>query len=211
MANHWYHVFMLAIAMIAVAFLCGSLPFSVWLTRLFLQKDVRQYGDGNPGATNVFRAGNNYLGLFVLLLDISKAAAPVGLAYFNLDIRGLPMYLIAIAPVVGHVFSPFLDFKGGKGIATVLGVWIGLTIWKASLPAVITVAVGNALILPTGWAILLAFGGILTTLVIWLPNPLFLLVWLTLLVIQIWTHRADLRHPPRLRPWLANIFLKPNP
>ena len=201
---------MWSIAMIAVAFLFGSLPFSVWLTKIFLQKDVRQYGDSNPGATNVFRAGNSYLGLIVLLLDISKAAAPVGLAYFNLTIRGLPMYLIAIAPVLGHVFSPFLGFKGGKGLATVLGVWIGLTIWKASLPAVITAAVGIALITPTGWAIMLAFGGILTSLLIWIPDPIFLLVWLTHTVIQVWTHRADLRHHPRLRPWLANLLHKTN-
>ncbi len=201
---------MWSIAMIPIAFLCGSLPFSVWLTKIFLHKEVRQYGDGNPGATNVFRAGNNYVGLLALLLDVSKAAAPVGLAYFNLNIRGLPIYLIATAPVLGHVFSPFLSFKGGKGLATVLGVWIGLTIWKASLAAVISAAIGVALITPTGWAVMLASGGILTSLLIWLPDSILLLVWLTQMVIQVWTHCADLRQPPRLRPWLADLLHKTN-
>lgn len=201
---------MWSIAMIPVAFLCGALPFSVWLTKIFLKKDVRQYGDGNPGATNVFRAGSNYVGLLALLLDISKAALPVGLAYFNLEIRGLPIYLIATAPVVGHLFSPFLGFKGGKALATVLGVWIGLTIWKASLAAAITAALGIVLLAPTGWAVMLAFAGILTSLLIWLPDPILLLVWLTQTLIQVWTHRADLRQPPRLRPWLADRIGKPN-
>ena len=199
---------MWSIAMIPIAFFCGSLPFSVWLTKFFLNKEVRQYGDGNPGATNVFRAGNNYIGLFALMLDISKAAAPVGLAYFNLNIRGLPIYLIATAPVLGHVFSPFLNFKGGKGLATVLGVWIGLTIWKASLAAVITAAIGVVLITPNGWAVMLAFGGILTSLLIWLPDPILLLVWFTQTVIQVWTHRSDIRQPPGLRPWLAELLHK---
>jgi glycerol-3-phosphate acyltransferase PlsY len=122
---------------VLLTFLCGSIPFSVWSGKLFLQLDVRKYGDGNPGATNVFRSGNRLIGFLVLVLDITKSAAPVGLAYFNLGIRGLPMFLIAIAPILGHAFSPYLGFQGGKALSTVLGVWIGLTIWKASLAGVI--------------------------------------------------------------------------
>ena len=110
----WYYILMLAFVMILVSFFSGALPFSVWLTRIFLRQDVRQYGDGNPGAANAFRTGNYLIGLFALLLDISKAAAPVGIAYNNLQIRGLPMFLIAIAPILGHMFSPFLAFIGGK-------------------------------------------------------------------------------------------------
>ena len=123
---------MLSIALIPLAFLCGSIPFSVWLGKILLGLDVRKLGDGNPGAANAFRTGNKLIGLLVLLLDISKAAAPVGWAYFNLEIRGIPMLLIAVAPILGHVFSPFLGFRGGKALATALGVWIGLTIWKLS-------------------------------------------------------------------------------
>jgi glycerol-3-phosphate acyltransferase PlsY len=78
------------------------------------------------------------------MLDISKAAIPVGLSYYNLGIRGIPMYLIAIAPILGHVFSPFLQFHGGKAIAASLGVWIGLTIWKASLVGVVGTILGIA-------------------------------------------------------------------
>ena len=162
---------LVSIALIGLAFFCGSLPFSVWVGKIFLGVDVRQFGDGNPGAVNVFRSGNKLAGLLVLLLDISKAAAPVGLAYFNLHMRGITMILIAIAPILGHAFSPFLGFKGGKALATALGVWIGLTIWKASLPAALMAAIGIALFTPPGWSVMLALAGILVVLLIWLPEP----------------------------------------
>jgi len=198
---------MLSFIWIFITFFSGSLPFSVWLGKLFLGLDVRRFGDGNPGAANAFKAGSKLVGLLVLLLDVSKAAAPVGLAYFNLGIRGAPMFLIAIVPILGHIFSPFLHFRGGKGLATALGVWIGLTIWKASLVAVITVGVGIAFLTPPGWAVILSLGGILISLVLWMPDPLLFFVLAGETLILAWTQRADLKHPPRLRPWLANLFL----
>jgi acyl phosphate:glycerol-3-phosphate acyltransferase len=195
------------IVFVFIAFLCGSIPFSVWLGKLFLRLDVRQFGDGNPGATNVFRTGNKIVGLLALILDIAKGAAPVGLAYNNLGIRGLPMFLIAMAPILGHVFSPFLRFRGGKALAVSLGVWIGLTIWKASLAVVSVTVVGIAMTSTSGWAAMLGLGGLLAALLIWMPDPLLLSVWAGETLILAWTHRADLRHKPRLRPWLAKLFL----
>lgn len=197
-----------AYLMILAAFICGALPFSVWLPRITSGKDVRQYGDGNPGAANVFRTGNKFLGLVTLLLDVSKAAAPVGFAYNNLQIRGTLMFFIAIAPVLGHMFSPFLAFKGGKAIATVLGVWIGLTLWKASLPAVIAAAIGSVILTSSGWSVMLAMIAILITLLVWIPNPLFLSIWGALTFLLVWTHRTDLRQFPRLRRWLTKILTR---
>ena len=193
---------------ILVSFLCGSLPFSVWLGKIFLRLDVRHLGDGNPGAANVFRTGNRVAGFFALLLDISKAAAPVGLAYFNFGIRGVPMFLIAIAPMLGHVFSPFLGFRGGKAISTALGVWIGLTIWKASLAGVISAVIGIAIFTPPGWSVMLALGGILVTLLLWMPDPLLFFVLLGEALILAWTHHSDLSHWPRIRPWLAQRIFR---
>jgi glycerol-3-phosphate acyltransferase PlsY len=188
---------------IALAFFCGSLPFSVWLAKLATGRDVRQVGDGNPGATNVFRAGSKLAGLLALILDIAKGAFPVGMAYYVLGFNGLAMFLIATAPVLGHVFSPFLAFRGGKGIAVAFGVWIGLTVWKLSLPALVIVVIGNALFTPPGWSVLLALGGILVCVLAWLPDPLLLAVWAAQAVILAWTHRLDLRLGMHLRPWLA--------
>jgi glycerol-3-phosphate acyltransferase PlsY len=197
---------MVSIAVIPLAFICGSLPFSVWLGKILLGLDVRKYSDGNPGAANAFRTGNKLVGSLVLLLDISKAAAPVGWAYFNLDIRGIPMVLIAVAPILGHVFSPFLGFRGGKALATALGVWIGLTIWKLSLPAVVGALIGIVLFTPPGWSVMLALGGILAVLLIWLPDPLLLAVWLSVVLILAWTHRRDLHQGIHLRPWVTKFF-----
>jgi glycerol-3-phosphate acyltransferase PlsY len=197
---------MIWVALVIIAFLCGSLPFSVWLAKIFLRLDVRQYGDGNPGAANVFRSGSKLVGLFALILDVSKAAAPVGISYFNLGIRGIPMFLIAISSILGHVFSPFLGFQGGKAVAASLGVWIGLTIWKASLGGVIGVLIGIALMTSSGWAVMLGLVGILAVMLFWMPNPLLLMVWVGQTLILIWTHRADLRQSPHLRPWLVKHF-----
>ena len=198
---------MSSIALIFFAFVCGSLPFSVWLGKIFLGLDVRQFGDGNPGATNVYKAGNKMIGLITLILDISKAAAPIGYSYYNLNIRGISMFLIAIAPICGHVFSPFLGFRGGKALATALGVWIGLTIWRVSLPAALSALIGIVLFTPPGWAVMFALAGIMTTLIFWLPDPLLILIWAAETLILAWTHRADLRYHPQLRPWLAKYFL----
>ncbi len=81
---------------VLISFLSGSLPFAVWLGRL-KGKDVRQVGDRNPGAINAFRAGGKWIGLAVLLLDVSKAAAPIGLAYYEFGWRGARLVPIALA------------------------------------------------------------------------------------------------------------------
>ena len=201
---------MIAYVMILVSFISGALPFSVWLTRIVLGKDVRHFGDGNPGAANVFRTGKYFLGLMTLLLDVSKAAAPVGFAYNNLQIRGITMVFIAVAPVIGHMFSPFLAFKGGKAIATVLGVWIGLTLWMASLPAVIAAVIGSVFLTSSGWSVMLAMIAILITLLLCFPTPLLLSIWAALTFLLAWTHRTQLRQLPRLRSWLTKFRARSN-
>lgn len=197
---------MISIAMIFITFVSGSLPFSVWMGKLLLKVDVRNFGDGNPGAANVFRSGNKAIGILALCLDVSKAAVPVGLSYYNLGIRGIPMYLIAIAPILGHVFSPFFGFHGGKAIAASLGVWIGLTIWKASLAGVIGTVVGITLMTSSGWAVMLGLAMILLAIVFWIPDQFLLVVWMSEMLILSWTHRSDLRKRPVLRPWLTRSF-----
>ena len=170
--------------------------------------DVRQFGDGNPGAFSAFRTGNPLVGLLVLMLDISKAAAPVGVAYFNLGLRGIPMVLTATAPILGHAFSPFLRFRGGKAIATTFGVWIGLTLWKASLPGAIAAVIGIVLFTPAGWSVMLGMGGILAVLLLWMPDPLLLFVWFIQVLLLAWTHRLDLRQGIHVRPWLTNLLAR---
>jgi glycerol-3-phosphate acyltransferase PlsY len=182
-----------------LAFFLGSLPFAVWLPRLVGGQDARQFGDGNPGATNAFRAGGPGVGLAALLLDVSKAAAPVGLAYFQFGWRGWPMALIATAPVLGHAFSPFLRFRGGKALAPAFGVWIGLTLWQLSLPALLLVLAWRAVLDVDGWAVMLALASLLVVILVWQPEPLLVAVLAGQAAILAFTHRAGLRRRPHLR------------
>lgn len=190
---------------ILIAFLAGSIPFSVWTGKIFLGKNIRDYGDGNPGATNLIRAGSPVLGIITLLLDVSKAALPVGICYFRLGFRGPGMVGIALAPVLGHMFSPFLKFRGGKALAATLGIWIGLTTWQASLPAVLGAVLGILILSSAGWAVMLAMVLILAALLIWLPEALLLWVWAGQVILLAWSHRQDLKDPPRFHDRVRSL------
>jgi glycerol-3-phosphate acyltransferase PlsY len=110
-------------------FISGSLPFSLWIGRLALGTDLRTIGDGNPGGANVWQAGGRGWAVVAILLDGFKGAIPVGLAYYVQGVRGWMLVPLALAPILGHVYSPWLHFHGGKGLATSFGVWLGLTLW----------------------------------------------------------------------------------
>ena len=109
---------MTALAWTLIGFLLGSLPFSVWLGKIVLRTDIRRYGDGNPGGTNVIRAGNCGLGMLAIFLDMLKGAVPVALAYYVFKVDGWPLVPVILAPILGHAFSPFLRFRGGKALAS---------------------------------------------------------------------------------------------
>jgi glycerol-3-phosphate acyltransferase PlsY len=114
-----------SLGLIILAFLFGSVPSGVVLSRAFLGRDVRDIGSGNIGAANAARAGGLKLGAAVALLDVVKGLVPVLLGrWVGLDPMALS--LVAVAAVLGHDFSLFLRFRGGKGVATTLGVVLGL-------------------------------------------------------------------------------------
>ena len=102
-----------------VSYLFGSIPFGLLLTKLFLKKDIREIGSGNIGATNALRSGNKLIGYLTLILDITKAVLPV--LFVKINYPEL-IYLSALCAFLGHVFPIWLRFKGGKGVATYLGI-----------------------------------------------------------------------------------------
>ena len=104
---------------IIISYLLGSIPFGFLLTRIFLKKDIREIGSGNIGATNALRTGNKSIGYATLILDIVKAVIPVIFVkvYF---IEYL--YIASLSVFLGHVFPVWLKFKGGKGVATYVGI-----------------------------------------------------------------------------------------
>jgi len=115
---------------ILLSYLCGSVPFGLILTKIFGGQDIRNIGSGNIGATNVLRTGNKFLAGLTLLLDISKGYIPVIIAqqYFPELIQ-----LSCLLAFFGHVFPVWLKFKGGKGVATYLGILFALSIQLALL------------------------------------------------------------------------------
>ena len=103
----------------------GSIPFGLILTKIFLKKDIREIGSGNIGATNALRSGNRLIGYSTLLLDITKAILPVLYIKFNYPEL---VYISALSVFLGHVFPVWLRFKGGKGVATFVGIIFSLNI-----------------------------------------------------------------------------------
>jgi len=124
---------------IVAAFLSGSLMFSYWLG-LLLKRDIRTVRDGNPGAYNLWSVAGWKWGLAGVALDFLKGYLPARLLAISALDGGYAFVLIALAPILGHVFSPFLRGKGGKGTAVSFGVWSGLTQFEASLVYAIAMA-----------------------------------------------------------------------
>ena len=112
------------IIIVIYSYLLGSIPFGLILTKIFLKKDVREVGSGNIGTTNVLRTGNKFLALTTLLLDLLKGFVSVfiTLLYFE----SLVSYS-ALTCFIGHIYPVWLKFKGGKGVATYLGVILALS------------------------------------------------------------------------------------
>lgn len=142
---------------IVIAYLLGSIPFGYLLVRIFRKQDIRATGSGNIGATNVARSGAKGLGLATLLLDTGKAYAAVmvarALAIHALGASGSPpagaaVYDIevaaAVAAICGHVFPVWLGFKGGKGVASALGVFLALS-WQSALATLLVFVIVFAL------------------------------------------------------------------
>ena len=102
-----------------ISYLMGSIPFGFILTRIFLKKDIREIGSGNIGATNALRTGNKLIGYSTLLLDVIKAILPV--LYVKINHPEL-IYIASLCAFLGHVFPVWLKFKGGKGVATYVGI-----------------------------------------------------------------------------------------
>jgi glycerol-3-phosphate acyltransferase PlsY len=185
-----------------IAYLCGSIPFGYILVRLFLKTDVRQTGSGNIGATNVARTGAKGLAILTLLLDAVKGWVAVLIATLyvhhanpvGVDPRLLPAFAGLFA-ILGHLYPVWLKFKGGKGVATGLGVFLGL----APTPVGIVLGLFAIIVLLTKY---ISLGSILAAaafpFVVYgiyreqFPRAAYALIAASSLLI-IWRHRANIQ------------------
>ena len=113
-----------------ISYFMGSIPFGLILTKIFLKKDIRNIGSGNIGATNALRTGNKLIGYSTLILDVLKAVIPV--LFIKINLPDL-VYISALCAFLGHVFPVWLKFKGGKGVATYIGILFSLNIILAAV------------------------------------------------------------------------------
>jgi len=175
-------------AAFAFGYLLGSIPFGLVLTRLARTEDIRQIGSGNIGATNVLRTGRKGLAAATLLCDMLKGTAAVLITYrfYGQDLA----VLAGIGAFIGHLFPVWLRFKGGKGVATYIGVLLALAWWAALVFGVIWLVVA-ALTRYSSLAALVASAA--TPLILWLDTDLQeAQIFLLLTVLIFIMHRANI-------------------
>lgn len=188
----------LFIFMVALAYLLASVSSAVLISKLMGLPDPRTEGSGNPGATNVNRLGGVQAGLYVFIADALKGFVPVLIAKV-LGFGGMGLGLIALAAVAGHIFSVFMNFKGGKGVATAVG-----TIMAISFPlAVIALLTWIAVVAITRYV---SLGSIIAILVVLVLSPFVigLAYFIPLFIISgliLWRHQENIE---RLRAGAEN-------
>ena len=188
------------IVIIISSYLLGSIPFGLILTKLFLKKDIRDIGSGNIGATNVLRSGNKLIGYLTLLLDILKAIVPVIFIKFNYPDF---IYISSLSVFLGHVFSIWLKFKGGKGVATYVGILFSINL-----------IFGFVFII--SWLLVFIFSkySSLSSLLASLTVPIYLFItndeqiifFVILFVLIFYTHRENIKRLKNKEETKSNIY-----
>ncbi|MDJ0955231.1 MAG: glycerol-3-phosphate 1-O-acyltransferase PlsY [Arenicellales bacterium] len=174
-----------------LAYLMGSISSAVLIARVFDMPDPRTVGSGNPGATNILRQGNKTAAVSTLLSDVLKGAIPVLIARaFTQDAQVLAT--VAAAAFIGHLFPVFFQFKGGKGVATALGVYLALNPWMGL--ALILCWLGSALLFRYS-SLSAVLTAVLSPLFAWflLPGTPFLLLSVFIAVFLVWRHQANIQ------------------
>jgi glycerol-3-phosphate acyltransferase PlsY len=193
-----------AILLTIFGFFLGALMFSYWLGKWALKRDIRELGDGNPGAFNLFKTGNIAAGIVGASLDIGKGVTPIGLAIYVFNLMGWELVPIALSPLIGHAFSPFMGFKGGKAVAATAGMWMAIQpVW--SLVVGLPIFVGSYLALNTsGWAVVFSVVIMTVLQLVFNADPVIMAIWLLSGILLVYKYRADLRQPPALNDKLRS-------
>jgi glycerol-3-phosphate acyltransferase PlsY len=191
------------------AFGLASVPFSVLIGRWFLGEEIRDYGDGNPGATNVFRAGGQKTGYLAVALDVGKGVPFVFLAHALFGLPGPAIVIVALSAVLGHAFSPFLQWHGGKAIAVTFGVLLALPQHELLLAFIACMLLGFLFIEADAWTAIFGAAGTLAYIAVTRGGSWETLLMLCLLVVLTIKQFDGLRTFPgfrgRLIRWLQSL------
>ncbi|HEY4712415.1 MAG TPA: glycerol-3-phosphate acyltransferase [Dehalococcoidia bacterium] len=192
------------ILLTVAAFCLGACPFSLWVGRRLMGKDIRDYGDGNPGAVNVFRAGGRKAGSLALTLDIAKGTPFVVLAHSFFALPGATVVGVAVSAILGSAFSPLLRFRGGKSIAITYGVLLALPYPEMCLSFAIFMFLGFLFIKTHSWTVILGPTGTLAFLAATRASYWELSFMLSVLMILAVKHHNELRTVPEFEVKLVN-------
>ncbi len=178
---------------VVCAYLLGSVSFAVLMSRAFRLPDPRTYGSHNPGATNVLRSGKKVAAALTLLGDAAKGGLAVWLAQYFMPGDYTLVAAVALAVFLGHLFPVFLHFKGGKGVATALGVLLALNVWLG----LAALATWLLVVLVFRWsslaALLAAFSAPIYAMLLTMPRE-YVLVSAVISLLLIWRHRGNIQN-----------------
>jgi glycerol-3-phosphate acyltransferase PlsY len=200
----YYQVLLVVVA----AFWLGACPFSVWVGHRFLGREIRDYGDGNPGAANVLRAGGRKSFVLAVLLDMAKGVPFVYLAHAYWGFPDMAVVLVGLSAIMGHAFSPFLGFKGGKSIAVTFGVLLALPNPGILFTFIIFMFIAFLFIERDAWIVIAGAVGSLAYLAVTRGNSWESVLMMGVLVILVVKHFNDLKTVPtrrvRILAWLQS-------
>ena len=186
----------MTLAFVVCAYLLGSVSFAVLMSKVFGLPDPRTYGSNNPGATNVLRSGKKAAAALTLLGDAAKGWLAVWVAQHFAPQDGNALLLVAavaLAVFLGHVFPVFLRFKGGKGVATALGVLLALSVWLGLAALATWLLVATVFRLSSLAALSAAVGAPVYAMLLGLPHEWVLASGIMSLLL-VWRHKGNIRN-----------------
>ena len=194
------------LTVLAIAAFClGACPFSLWIGRRLLHKDIRNYGDANPGAWNVLRAGGRKAFWLALVLDIGKGIPFVLLAHLVFKFSLSAIMIVGFCAILGHVFSPFLRFRGGKAVAVTFGVLVALPNKEMFFAVIIFTVLSVLLFEVHAWVIVLGVAGALAFFIITDINIAKLVFLVGILLIYVYRCFPELKTPPGYKGVLVHL------
>lgn len=199
---------MLSLLIFVIAgYLSGSVLYSKLIAQHILKVDISTVGDGNPGMTNVAKIGGAKWAAVAFILDCSKAAVPVGIAYVIFGIQDWRIFPIGFAPALGHAYPIFNGFEGGgKAIAAVAGAWVGIAQAEMILVGAGLLTVWFFIVEESAWAaIFMVLSNFVYMAIMGKPLLWHAFMFATL-IFFLWTHRHSLRNPPGLKPWITRLW-----
>ncbi len=188
------------------AFFLGACPFALWVGCRFLKKDIRDYGDANPGSWNVLRAGGRVTFALALLLDAGKGVPFILVGDLVLKMYLPELLIIGFCSILGHAFSPFLHFRGGKAVAVTYGVLLALPQREIVVVMAICMVIFVLLIESHAWVVILGAAGTLVILFIRGISAVEVIFLIALLLLFVFRYFPELKTLPGYKGVLVNLF-----